>query len=781
MLVIYDMAIYFLLCIGIYAVYKGIGKHPASSIIFFSLLGLVVLFATRLISGVYKLIWRFGSAGIYVKLILTDLTAYLIYVILTLLVTPLLSFDRIPLILSTVLFLMELLLSLIIRLIYWYMYKKGVRTTRLGAFFAKVIRIASCGTVTVRADEAANKIKIAISGAGDLGSSLAEEINGNAASPYVVKCFIDSDPRKIGRNILDLPVISQNDHLTERLDNYEIQEVVVAIHNITRQVKKELYEYFSGLGIKTKVYDFPTMTSAQDGKRVLRDFSIDELLFRKQIVMDDEKANAYYRGKTVLITGGGGSIGSELCRQLARMGVGHIVIADIYENGAYEVEQEIKYKYGTRVKVNIEIVSVTNKTGLERVFSEYHPHIVINAAAHKHVPLMEKNCIEAVENNVFGTINTIELSEKYEVQRFIQVSTDKAVNPTNVMGATKRMCEMIVQFHALSGNEAEHKTTFSTTRFGNVLGSAGSVIPLFERMIKSGGPLRITDKRIIRYFMTIPEASQLVLQSGAMAKNGELFVLDMGKPVRIYDLAENMIKLSGLRPMQDIQIIETGLRPGEKLYEELLIQSETLSNTDNELIFIEKDNRVKTEELKAKIEVLRKAVESNSDEAVKKALADAVPTYHGADNKKTPADIFKKCKFKNEEARTTAEAIQNKRILVVDDVSLNRDIAVDTLIEIGLKAESAEDGAAAVTLLTSRGPGYYDYILMDLIMPGMTGYEAAEKIRSLEGAYKNIPIIAMTASNSGEKAKALASGMNDFIQKPLYMDQLLEILNRLSA
>ena len=273
-------------------------------------------------------------------------------------------------------------------------------------------------------------------------------------------------------------------------------------------------------------------------------------------------------GKTILVTGGGGSIGSELCRQLAKMNPKHIIILDIYENGAYDVQQELKMAYGDKVSLSIEICSITNIKALERVFEKYRPQIIINAAAHKHVPLMENNSIEAVENNVFGARNLVMLCEKYESERFMMVSTDKAVNPTNVMGATKRMCEMIVQSASTYGT-----VKYSSTRFGNVLGSAGSVIPLFKRQLANGGPLTVTDKRIIRFFMTIPEASGLVMQAGAMAKSGELFVLDMGKPVKILSLAENMIRLSGAK---GIEIVEVGLRPGEKLYEELLIKTETL-------------------------------------------------------------------------------------------------------------------------------------------------------------------------------------------------------------
>ena len=381
--------------------------------------------------------------------------------------------------------------------------------------------------------------------------------------------------------------------------------------------KKALYEYYKNSGYKIKVYD--SLSTYDDVKCHLREFDIEELLFRKPHVISDERTNKYYKNKVVLITGGGGSIGSELCRQLALMRPKKIIILDIYENGAYNLQQELKIIYGDSLDLQIEICSITNRNALRTVFERHHPQIIINAAAHKHVPLMEHNCIEAIYNNVFGTLNLVEFCEEYEVERFILISTDKAVNPTNVMGATKRMCEMIVQSASIYG-----KAKYSATRFGNVLGSAGSVIPLFKRQIANGGPVTLTDKRITRYFMTIPEASQLVLQSGAVANNGELFALDMGQPVKILDLAENMIRLSGV---PGVKIIETGLRPGEKLYEELLTNKEELVKTDNSLIFIEKDQPLSKEAIYNKIQMLRDACNTGNDITAKEALRSVVPTF----------------------------------------------------------------------------------------------------------------------------------------------------------
>ena len=361
----------------------------------------------------------------------------------------------------------------------------------------------------------------------------------------------------------------------------------------------------------------------------IRDIRIEDLLFRESININNAHTKAFYYGKTVLVTGGGGSIGSELCRQLAICQPKKLIIFDIYENNAYDLQQELIRRYGSSLDLSVEIGSVRDRKRLDAVFAYYRPDIVFHAAAHKHVPLMEHSNCEAIKNNVFGTYNTADMAEKYGASKFILISTDKAVNPTNIMGASKRMCEMVIQCRKDSA------TSFSAVRFGNVLGSNGSVIPLFRAQIESGGPVTITDKRIIRYFMTIPEASQLVMQAGAMAKRGELFVLDMGKPIRILDLAENMIKLSGFRPYKDIEIKEVGLRPGEKLYEELLIKTEKLDKTENDMIFIENDQPFLRETIEQKLADLQRAVVEAEDEiesdVIKQAMKKAVPTYREPD------------------------------------------------------------------------------------------------------------------------------------------------------
>ncbi|MBQ5777375.1 MAG: polysaccharide biosynthesis protein, partial [Oscillospiraceae bacterium] len=373
----------------------------------------------------------------------------------------------------------------------------------------------------------------------------------------------------------------------------------------------------------------------KEKKRIIRDFSIEDLLFRQPIAVNDKVNQQYYNQKTVLITGGGGSIGSELCRQIAKCAPRKLVIFDVYENNAYEIQQELHYKYGENIELQVEIGSVRDADRLEAVFEKYKPEIVFHAAAHKHVPLMEHNPAEAIKNNVLGTYNAAELAEKYDVEKFILISTDKAVNPTNVMGATKRICEMIVQCRH------DSKTNFAAVRFGNVLGSNGSVIPLFKRQIAAGGPITITDKRIIRYFMTIPEASQLVMLAGTKAKRGELFILDMGKPVRIYDLAVNMIKLMGYTPDKDIEIREIGLRPGEKLFEELLIKGESVTKTDNDMIFIEKDTPFTREAVEEKLSALREIIDVAGEDAerIKSVIRMVVPTF--VEPEKVNAEIAK--------------------------------------------------------------------------------------------------------------------------------------------
>lgn len=612
-LVFYDSII----TIGIeilFLLFYGGTKINLMSLITHGVVELFAIIGVRFAFNIYRTIWRYGGIQNYMKMMISDGVAFIIYLLFCRFIIPV---DRIPVVTMVAMSSMILLGSLVIRMTYRYAFKCGNKDTPFGRFLLWML--STFGGINVTRFQERRRIKVAILGAGNLGNTLYAEIGMDNMSPYEVRCFIDSDKEKVGRYINGCIVLDEDTFIPENLIlDYNVQEVFFAVHNYPQDKMRAIYEKLSKAGIKVKNYDIPHMTSGGE-KPQLKEFEIEDLLFRRQESIINEKINAYYRGKTVLITGGGGSIGSELCRQIARMTPKKIIILDIYENSAYDIQQELKMKYGNKLDLSVEIVSITNKKGLGRVFETYSPDIVINAAAHKHVPLMEHNCIEAVENNVFGCLNIIELCEEYGVSRFMMVSTDKAVNPTNVMGATKRMCEMIMLAYSTRG-----KVKCSATRFGNVLGSAGSVIPLFKRQIAAGGPVTITDKRIIRYFMTISEASQLVLESGAMAENGEIFVLDMGNPVKILDLAENMISLMGAR---NIDIIETGLRPGEKLYEELLVNKKELDKTENDLIFIDRESPVTMEDLDAKLRVLSEAIASLDDDGVREALRKVVPTF----------------------------------------------------------------------------------------------------------------------------------------------------------
>lgn len=615
LLVVYDLVV-LLVIASLFFLLESFNKIDD----FYHLLAaFVFIFFFRFLFRIYRQIWRYGGIQCYIKLMVADGCAFILFY----LVVPFLPIVKISFMTMLSYFCVDLLMVLMMRMFYRYTYKCCNRDNRLSKLMRLLLKIFTFNKVRVDLIKSEHLIRIAIVGAGKTGVSLADELLNNVNASYIPRCFIDISSEKIGRTIEGLPVLDGRNISKELLNNYEIQEIVFALPQLRVEERQKLYYHYQAFGFKIKTYDYPTIQHGSQGRKQLRDFDIDELLFREEINILSEKAKSYYKDKVVLITGGGGSIGSELCRQIAGMNPKQLIILDIYENGVYDVQQNLKIKYGEKLDLRVEILSICNRSALERVFITYHPQIVLHAAAHKHVPLMEHNCIEAVENNIFGTLNCVELSDKYGVEHFIMISTDKAVNPTNVMGATKRMCEMIVGAYAATPST----TVFTSTRFGNVLGSAGSVIPLFKKQIASGGPITITDKRVTRYFMTITEASQLVLESGALAQDGELFVLDMGKPVKILDLAENMISLSGYELGKDIEIIETGLRPGEKLYEELLIKTEELTATENKLIFIEKDKALKLEELKEKIKKLIDGVNSGSEEKIREILHHLVPTF----------------------------------------------------------------------------------------------------------------------------------------------------------
>lgn len=463
--------------------------------------------------------------------------------------------------------------------------------------------------------------RVMIVGAGSAGSMLIHEMNVSEKTQRYPVCVIDDDESKIGRYVKGVKIVGKTNQIEFFAEKLGVEEIIIAMPSVEKTAIKRIVEECNKTKKPVKIlpgiYQF---TTGQVQVSDIKPVSISDLLGREQVKVNLNEIMGYIEGKTVLVTGGGGSIGSELCRQIAEHNPRELIILDIYENNAYDIQQEIIRKL-PNVKLTALIASVRDRKKIENVFSTYKPEIVFHAAAHKHVPLMETSPNEAVKNNVGGTLNVADMAGKYGVERFILISTDKAVNPTNVMGATKRICEMIIQTM-----NSKYNTEYVAVRFGNVLGSNGSVIPLFKKQIEEGGPISVTHKDIVRYFMTIPEAVSLVLQAGAYAKGGEIFVLDMGEPVRIYDLAINMIKLSGLEPFVDIDIKVTGLRPGEKLYEERLMDEEGLNKTQNKKISIGKPLEIDSEKLYAKIDQL--LIEANNETLKMKELVhDLVPTY----------------------------------------------------------------------------------------------------------------------------------------------------------
>ena len=583
----------------------------------------IILMTGRILCGVYRNVWRYANIETYLTIMVSDFISNLILMLIGRVWFAVNLGIGVHMIVAMAILLVTLLSRYCYQLLYAYRSKNADKTIE-GNSINQIY-----------------KVEVAIVGAGNVGATLADEFFRNPRSRYVPVCFIDTDPEKIGQTVNGVPIYSEDDSTANLLKRMKVQEVIIALPDLTVERKQRLYERYRRTGCSVKIYDYPSGTEEKStAKRTLRDFRIEDLLFRDPIEVENPETKAFYAGKTVLVTGGGGSIGSELCRQIAALQPKKLVILDIYENNAYDVQQELIRKYGDKLNLEVIIASVRDVERLEHIFRDLRPEIVFHAAAHKHVPLMEHSGVEALKNNVLGTYNVAEMSEKYGVEKFLLISTDKAVNPTNVMGASKRLCEMVIQCRENS------KTEFTAVRFGNVLGSNGSVIPLFKRQIEAGGPVTLTDKRIIRYFMTIPEAVQLVMVTCAMAHNGELFVLDMGKPVKILDLAENMIRLSGFTPYKDIDIVEIGLRPGEKLYEELLMKTEELDKTSNDMIFIERDKGLPREEVERKLDLVRQAIETEEQSAVLEVIRKTVPTYHD------PAEINGKA----DQARETAAA-----------------------------------------------------------------------------------------------------------------------------
>ena len=568
----------------------------------------VMIFTFRVVFGFYKNIWRYTYTKAYLGAILQDSAATVVSIFLTFVVRGIINngfeFKMWQFVIIASLFCLVTLGS---RYVYRLHYKYRNR---------------------VSDEPNAHKINVAIVGAGQMGALLADELRCSKTSNYNPIAFIDKDKSKKGELIGGVKVYHEDENIVQTVKKLPIQEIFIAMPGLDSEAINHLYKLYIQTGCKIKLYDTPVKELGVEEpveKRQLREFQIEDLLFRKPLKINSRRSLEFYNNKVVLVTGGGGSIGSELCRQIAKLKPKKLIIVDIYENNAYDIQQELWRIYGDKLDLDVFIASVRDEKRIDTIFEKCRPNVVFHAAAHKHVPLMENSPAEAIKNNVLGTYNVANAAEKYGVEKFILVSTDKAVNPTNIMGASKRMCEMVIQCRQ------DSKTSFAAVRFGNVLGSNGSVIPLFRKQIANGGPITITDKRIIRYFMTIPEASQLVLQAGSMAKSGELFVLDMGKPVKIYDLAINMIKLSGLVPEEDIKIVEIGLRPGEKLYEELLLKTETMEKTGNDMIFIETDTPYTREAIEEKLAMLKQAVADTVDELksekVFDAMKKAVPTF----------------------------------------------------------------------------------------------------------------------------------------------------------
>lgn len=465
--------------------------------------------------------------------------------------------------------------------------------------------------------------KILIIGSGATATLIATEIKNHALSYGQVIGFIDEDAKKLNKTIAGVKVLGNNYDIGSIVHKFDINEIIIATPTADPTTLRMIISECKRTAAKVRIVPgIREMIDGQVSLSKIRDVEIEDLLGREEVNLNIREVVSYLEGKIIMVTGGGGSIGSELCRQIARFNPGKLIILDNYENNAYEIQNELINDYENKLNLDVIIASVRDRDDVFSIIEAYHPDVIFHAAAHKHVPLMERSPWEAIKNNVFGTKNVAEAAHEFGVDRFVMVSTDKAVNPTNVMGASKRICEMIIQ-----GLARQSKTKFTAVRFGNVLGSNGSVVPLFKKQIKEGGPVTVTHKEIIRYFMTIPEAAQLVIQSGAIAKGGEIFVLDMGQPVKIFDLAVDLIKLSGLKLNEDIEIEIIGLRPGEKLYEELLMDEEGLKETCFEKIRVGKPGDIDYTLLKKSLDDLRPLLKLSNKKALINMVKNIVPTY----------------------------------------------------------------------------------------------------------------------------------------------------------
>ncbi len=553
------------------------------------------------VSGIYKSIWRYLSGTNILKGIVFEGIAVVIIVLVTVITKARLRT------LFVFAFAIEAVIWTGSRIIYSFLYEH----THIN--HSHTLENNKKGKRTL------------IVGGGEAARMLLNEVSRYSISDYRPICIVDDDTSKVGRYIENTKVVGQTSNIKDVCHKYEIEIIIFAIYNIPDEKKKAILNVCAELNLPVKILPhYANFVNNRNKIDMVRDVSINDLLGRKRAHIDNPMINEFLEGKTVLVTGGGGSIGGELSRQIAKYNPKRLIVLDVYENGAYFIQQNI-LRSGFK-NLSVEIVSITDKQQMEDIFIKYKPDIVYHAAAHKHVPLMEDCPVEAVKNNVFGTEVVVDLSDKYKVKKFVMVSTDKAVNPTNVMGATKRACELIVK----SKNDIS-ETSFVAVRFGNVLGSNGSVIPLFKEQIKKGGPVTVTSPDCIRYFMTIPEAVELLLTAGSLANGGETFVLDMGDPVKIDDLARKMISLSGFVPDVDIKVEYIGMRPGEKMYEELLVDTSEVSKTCSEKIFVDKPEIIDRSDLYKKLETMRGYAEEGNREETVEMLKKTVPTFISKD------------------------------------------------------------------------------------------------------------------------------------------------------
>lgn len=587
-----------------------IGTAASKGLLSYIVINLVMCLFTLYISGTYSKLWRYFNAKDYMVCGIAVFSGFTLGFVISL-------FLQIP----------QSPQRKIFCIVYFAIALVGILAFRF-VFRKAFLDLTEAG----RAEGGERTL---IVGAGNAGMMIIREIHNaneqndvnNPSKNIIPVCFVDDDLKKLNQKIEGIPVVGTCPEIVKICDEYRIDNIIVAIPSCEEEEKRKILDYCSATECKIKIIPYLGELLFDDGHTQLisqaKEIKIEDLLGRKPIEFDRKEIHDLINGKVCLVTGGGGSIGSELVRQIAKNDPKQIIIVDIYENNAYDIQQELVLEYGTKLNLVTLISSVRDYDKMELIFKTYRPELVFHAAAHKHVPLMETVPEEAVKNNIFGTFNVATLAEKYKAKKFVMISTDKAVNPTNVMGATKRACEMIIQYKAQHSTDTE----FVTTRFGNVLGSNGSVIPLFRRQIEKGAPVTVTHPDIIRYFMTIPEAVSLVLEAGAMAKGGEIFVLDMGAPVKITTLAENLIRMYGKVPYKDVPIIFTGLRPGEKLFEELLMDEEGLKSTQNKKIFIGNQIKIDETDMLSKLEVLKKTAENNDSEKTVELLAELVPTF----------------------------------------------------------------------------------------------------------------------------------------------------------